>query len=363
MKAKSLTGAFLVAVLFFVFGYFFKKDSPRDKSDKNNNHALSLQESFVQTAKSTSPAVVVIVTGRNYILARNRYNYIPGKSPLFQKPENQGSGFFVSEDGYIVTNNHIVRGQDFFTVKLHDGRSFKAKLTGADPASDLAILKIEQDEKFPFLKFASGKNVRVGHWAIAIGAPFNLEHTVTAGIVSHKKRAVGLNLYENYIQTDASINPGNSGGPLLNLKGEVIGVNDFILSPAGGNIGLSFAIDGDMAKKICRQLIKRGKVSRPWLGIALANLPDSLKKKNRVNKGALITGVHKNSPAALYSLRGGDIILEVNGEKISSPAEVQQEIHKVDPGAAVSLKLQREGGIMHKEIPTTEAPELVSRQR
>ena len=188
MKSKSFAGIILVALLFFILGYFFKEDAPKDKIEKNTTQALSVQESFVETAKSASPAVVVIVTGKNYILARNRHNYVPGKSPLFQKPENQGSGFFVSEDGYILTNNHIVRGQDYFTVKLHDGRSFKAKLTGTDPASDLAVLKIENKGKFPYLKFAQGKSVRVGHWAVAIGAPFNLDHTVTAGIVSHKKR-------------------------------------------------------------------------------------------------------------------------------------------------------------------------------
>ena len=363
MKTKSLKWIIMVAVLFFMLGYILKDNKSVDKPDKTQKNALSLQESFVETARSASPAVVVIETGKNYILARNRYNYVPGKSPLFQKPENQGSGFLVSEDGYIVTNNHIVREQDFFTVKLHDGRSFKAKLTGTDPASDLAVLKIENKGKFPYLKFASGKDVKVGHWAVAIGAPFNLEHTVTAGIVSHKKRAMGLNLYENYIQTDASINPGNSGGPLLNLKGEVIGVNDFILSPAGGNIGLSFAIDGDMAENICNQLIKRGKVSRPWLGVALANLTDDMKKKNKVNRGVLINGVYKNSPAELYNVQGGDIILEINGEKVTSPAEAQQEIHKVDPGAVISLQILHNGTTETKDIPSAEAPEIVFRRR
>ena len=364
MKNKITLVIVGASILCFAIGYFSRPDNPSGKTSKTIvKEAINLQDAFVATAESASPAVVVIRTGRNFVQQRDRYNFVPGKTPIYRVPQNQGSGFFVTDSGYIVTNNHIVRGQDYFSVKLHDGRTFPAKLAGADPASDLAVLKIDAQEKLPFLAFAPKGSVKVGHWAIAIGAPFNLAHTVTAGIVSHKKRSVGLNLYENYIQTDASINPGNSGGPLLNLKGEVIGVNDFILSPAGGNIGLSFAIDGDMAKKICRQLIKNGKVSRPWLGVALANLTDEMKKKRKINKGVLVTGVYKNSPAALYNIRGHDIILEINGEKVSSPAEVQQEIHKVDPGAMISLKLQRNGMSMTKDIPSAEAPEVVFRTR
>ncbi len=360
MKNKITLVIVGAGVLCFAIGYFSRPDNPSGKNSKTVvKEANNLQDAFVATAESASPAVVVIRTGRNFVQQRDRYNFIPGKTPIYRVPQNQGSGFFVTTSGYIVTNNHIVRGQDYFSVKLHDGRTFPAKLAGADPASDLAVLKIDAQEKLPFLEFAPKGSVKVGHWAIAIGAPFNLAHTVTAGIVSHKKRSVGLNLYENYIQTDASINPGNSGGPLLNLHGQVIGVNDFILSPGGGgNIGLSFAISAPLAKQITKQLIDNGKVSRPWLGVALAALPDELKKRTKVSRGTIITGIQRNSPAALYNLHTGDIIMEVNGVVVNDSSDVQQEIMKLIPGASVEIKYYRNGQTAKVNIPTTQAPDF-----
>ena len=173
----------------------------------------------------------------------NIYDYSRRRIDYMDVPSGQGSGFFIREDGYILTNYHVVRNQDSFWITTHSGEEFPAQVVGIDPPTDLALLKVNEKKKFPVLKFAEGNSVEIGHWAIAIGAPFSLSRTVTVGIVSNKKRnGVGMNLYESYVQTDASINPGNSGGPLLNINGEVIGVNDFILSPSVGNIGLSFAI-------------------------------------------------------------------------------------------------------------------------
>lgn len=362
MKTNVIYSIIIAGVICFLGGYFLRPTPPPPSQTKVPAIVTSLQDAFVATAQSASPAVVVIRTGRNYIRTWGYHGFIPGETPIYHIPQHQGSGFFVTDSGYIVTNNHIVRGQDFFNIKLQNGRSFPAKLAGTDPASDLAVLKIDSKEKFPFLRFAPQGSVKVGHWVLAIGAPFNLAHTVTAGIVSHKKRAVGLNLYENYIQTDASINPGNSGGPLLNLRGEVVGVNDFILSPAGGNIGLSFAIAAPLAESITKQLITHGKVSRPWLGIAMTNLPDQLKSRTGVQNGALITAIQVNSPAALYKLHRHDIILRVNDITVKSSSDVQQEIMKQQPGSAVKLLIYRNGRKIEFNIPTAQAPTFTQLQ-
>lgn len=313
--------------------------------------ARAFQQEIADTAEKCIPAVVVIRTGRTINTWRrgpinsydDLYNYFYGRQSAQKElvQTGQGSGFFTDDRGHILTNYHIVKDQDHFRITLHDGREFDAKLVGEDALSDLAVLKIDSEEKFPYLKFADSEKVRSGYWAIAIGAPFSLSHTVTIGIVSHSRRTVGMNPHENFIQTDASINPGNSGGPLLNIDGEVIGVNDFILTPQGGNIGLSFAITGNLAKRINDDLIKDGKVERSWIGIAMAPLSTKVKKDLNITHGIVVTELYHDSPAQRGGLEPGDIILEIDGIKTGHVNEVRLGVLSRRPGDKIKLKVRR----------------------
>lgn len=362
--------AVLVCVSFFIKTYQLEPvAAQRVAVSSGSTKAESLQNEFASVAERCSPAVVVIRTGRklaarNYNQAYNQlYNYFNyGKVPEEQTvPTGIGSGFFVSADGYILTNYHIVRGQDVFTVKLEDEHEYNAELVGSDPLSDLAVLKVNAARQFPFLTFADSEKVKVGHWAIAIGAPFNLAHTVTVGIVSHKRRAMGMNVYENFIQTDASINQGNSGGPLLDLSGKVIGVNDFILSSSGGNIGLSFSIAGNLARRVCRKLIRDGKVIRPWLGVSMGMLSEKQKKQLNIEHGVIISGVIDGGPALTAGVMAGDIILEVDGKRINTPNDVLLAVFGRNPGEIIKLKLWREDNACELEVEAGTMPEIMLR--
>lgn len=372
LNSLNLAGWALLFVVLGVLAGRHLSRAPRRLATPDLDYAIELQDAFAKVAESSLPAVVVVRTGKKI-----RYLNAPrsnGNNPyddLLERflrrglkrdehpslPTGQGSGFIIDPAGYIVTGHHVIRGQNQFTVQLHDGREFDAKVVGVDPKTDLAVLKIHDDKPFPTLRFADAKTVKVGHWAIAIGAPFSLDYTVTAGIVSHMGRSVGMNVYENYIQTDASINPGNSGGPLLNLNGDVIGINDFILtsSPAArGNIGLSFAISSDLAKKVVAQLIKNGMVTRPWLGIVMMDLNERMKQRLIVDHGVLITGIGSNSPAAKADLRAGDVILKVDGRDVDDSRSVQLAILERKPGDEVSLTIDRQGDEKTLSITTGE---------
>ena len=328
--------------------------------------AKSLQDSFVEVAEKCSDAVVVITTGRR-VASRNHnhaynqlYNYFNyGKVPEEQTVSTGlGSGFFVSNDGYILTNYHIVRNQDVFTVKLKDERSYNAELVGSDPLSDLAVLKINSPDKFSYLEFADSDRIQVGHWAIAIGAPFSLAHTVTVGIVSHKQRAMGMNVYENFIQTDASINQGNSGGPLLDLNGKVIGVNDFILSSGrGGNIGLSFAIASNLARKVCESLIKDGRVIRPWLGVSLGEITPEQRAQLKIRSGVVVAGVVSGGPAHSSGIDAGDIILSLGDREVFSSRDIQSVVFESNIGENLKLKVFRNNKVSELEIKLEKMPE------
>ncbi len=362
--------AALVCVTFWVKPLSQSRTTSRNVVSTVTAKAESLQDVFASVAERCSPAVVVITTGRklaarNYNQAYNQlYNYFNyGKVPQEQTvPTGIGSGFFVSADGYILTNYHIVRGQDVFTVKLKDEHKYEAELVGSDPLSDLAVLKVNASKEFPYLAFADSEKVKVGHWAIAIGAPFSLAHTVTVGIVSHKRRAMGMNVYENFIQTDASINQGNSGGPLLDLNGNVIGVNDFILSSSGGNIGLSFSIAGNLARRVCRKLIRDGKVIRPWLGVSMGMLSEKQKEQLNIEHGVIIAGVIDGGPALTAGVVAGDVILEVDGKEISTPNDVMLAVFSRNPGEVIKLKLQRNGDMRELEVKAGTMPDVTLRR-
>ncbi len=263
-------------------------------------------------------------------------------------PEPQisgGSGFIVNPDGYILTNYHIVKDANKITVILNDKEEFDAKVIGTDPRTDLAVVKIESKTKLPYVTFSS-ENLEVGEWAIAIGNPFALQSTVTVGIISAKGRNnLRISDLEDFIQTDAAINPGNSGGPLINIKGEVIGVNTAIISRSGGYMGIGFAIPSPMAQHVMQQLIKNGSVKRGYLGVYLQPIDKEMAEALNLEKtdGALISSVTKNSPAEKADLKEGDIIIEYNNKPVKDLSVFRNELALLDPGASVDLKIIRKG--------------------
>ncbi|OGV47977.1 MAG: hypothetical protein A2X49_01330, partial [Lentisphaerae bacterium GWF2_52_8] len=316
--------------------------------------AKQFQDAFSGVAEKAVPGVVTIkVLGAKQrsqlqqlppqlrrLLPQNPYDQDNAR----ELPVGQGSGFIVSEDGHVVTNNHVVENGKEFIVGLQDGREYPAKVVGSDWKADIAVLKIAPEKPLPILKFADSDKVKPGHWAIAIGSPYSLEYSITVGVVSQKGRVMGMNIYEDYIQTDAPINPGNSGGPLLNIDGEVIGVNDFIMTPGGapvGNAGLAFAIPSNMARQIVEQLIKNGEVQRPWLGISMQKLDASLKKQFKTERGVLVREVFTGAPADKVGIEPGDIILTIDGRKLESPHDVQLAILKHKPGDKIPMEIQR----------------------
>jgi len=267
------------------------------------------------------------------------------RGPQEYRQMGQGSGFIISSDGYILTNNHVVGEADKITVKLHDGREFDAELIGTDEKTDVAVVKID-GRSLPTLPLGDSDALKVGEWVVAIGNPFGLAETLTFGIVSAKGRStVGINDYEDFIQTDAAINPGNSGGPLINIKGEAIGINTAIFSKSGGNMGIGFAIPINMAKIIKDQLIKTGKVTRGQLGVMISDLTQDLADYFGLDstRGVMINEVLKGTPAEKAGLKVGDIILKINGRDIKNMGELRNTIAMLAPGTEVKLLILRDG--------------------
>jgi serine protease Do len=261
------------------------------------------------------------------------------------RPVAQGSGFFISDDGYLVTNNHVVEDGSSFTVVTNDGKELDARLIGTDPRTDLAVLKVDGGGKFTYVDFADDNKVRVGDWVVAVGNPFGLGGTVTAGIVSARGRDIGAGPYDDFIQIDAAVNRGNSGGPAFNLNGQVVGVNTAIFSPSGGSVGIAFAIPATTAKQVVQDLMKDGSVKRGWLGVQIQpvtpDIAESLGLKEA--KGALVAGVQDDGPAKKAGIVSGDIITQVDGKDVSSSRELARVIGANPPGKAVEVTLLRNG--------------------
>jgi serine protease Do len=272
-----------------------------------------------------------------------------GRQPQQQAPEKrmqkgQGSGFIISPDGYILTNNHVVGEADKILVILNDGRELQAKVIGADPKADVALIKIEADN-LPVIELGDSDKLDIGEWVIAVGNPFGLSETVTVGVVSAKSRSVGIAEYEDFIQTDAAINPGNSGGPLLNLDGQAIGINSAIFSQSGGYMGIGFAIPINMAKNIKEQLLKTGKINRGYIGIEM-DLQGVTPEKAKFfgldkNQGVIVTRVIEDSPAAKGGLKDGDVIIKLNGQEVKNNQSFRTAVSQVEPGAKVELTVVR----------------------
>ena len=274
------------------------------------------------------------------------------------KQRGLGSGSIVDARGYILTNNHVIEDADRILVKLKDGREIEAKLIGADPKTDLAVLQIQADN-LPLAKLGDSDLLEVGETVIAIGNPYGLEQTVTQGIVSAKGRSqLGLTDYEDFIQTDASINPGNSGGPLINLKGEVVGVNSFIFSRSGGSVGIGFSIPINMAKEVMRSLIETGKVTRGFLGVVIQDVTQELADalKVEVNGGVLIANVGPSTPAGRSGVQQGDIITRFNGREVKTSNALRNAVAAVKPGVTVPVDLLREGKPMRLRVTIGEQP-------
>jgi serine protease Do len=268
--------------------------------------------------------------------------------PLKQK--SLGSGFIISPDGYIFTNNHVVEQADKILVKLSDGKEYEAKVIGKDAKTDIALIKIKPNDSLPVAETGDSDKLRVGDWVMAIGNPFGLEQTVTAGIVSAKGRVIGAGPYDNFIQTDASINPGNSGGPLFNMEGKVIGINTAIVAQGQG---IGFAIPISMAKTILPDLKSKGKVTRGWLGVSVQDISEEIAKNMKLKdrSGALISDVFKGDPADKAGLKAGDIVTEINGKPIKDMHELLLTIAGFRIGETIKVKINREG--QEKIIPIT----------
>ena len=324
----------------------------------------SAPESFADLAEQLMPSVVNISTTQTVKTAANPFPFkFPPGSPfgeMFKDFENQqpkerkasalGSGFIIKEDGIVITNNHVIANAEDILVRAGD-KEYKAKLIGADPYMDVAVLKMETKDKFKPVKFGDSDLARVGDWAVAIGNPFGLGGTVTAGIISARNREINLTRYDDFIQTDASINQGNSGGPLFNLKGEVIGINTAILGQSG-SIGIGFAIPANNASNVIDQLIEFGETKRGWLGVRIQEVTKEIADVEKLKKprGALVASVGENSPADKAGVKAGDIILEFDGKKIDTMSKLPKVVANTEVGKTVELKIWRNKKLITKKL-------------
>lgn len=347
--------------------------------DKPIRTLRDFNEAFVQIAESATPSVVTIFTEKtvnrrfispfdffgspfdDFFEAPRRRGESPGANGRKEVLRGLGSGVIVSRDGYILTNNHVVDKADTIYIRTHDNRKVEAKVIGTDPKTDIAVIKADAKNLKP-IAIGDSDALRVGEWVIAIGSPLgeNLARTVTQGIVSAKGRAnVGLADYEDFIQTDAAINPGNSGGPLVNINGELVGINTAIASRTGGFQGIGFAVPSNMARQIMQSLIKSGKVTRGWLGVTIQDVDENIAKGLKLKKagGVLVGTVVENSPAKAAGLKTGDVILEMNGKKLRDTVELRNTIARTSPGTKVQLTVWRDGTIKKLSVKLDEIPD------
>ena len=314
--------------------------------------ARGLEGAFVKAVERVAPAVVhirveTVVDGRRRgPVDPFEYFFRPRSEPR-QRSEGFGSGVIVGPDGLVITNHHVAGEADRIEVKLADGRTLPAKRVGTDPKTDLCLLRIA-GEDFPAATLGKSDGLKVGQWALAIGNPFGLANTVTLGIVSARGRHgfMGGGGYEDFIQTDAAINPGNSGGPLVNIDGEIIGINTMIYSRSGGNMGVGFAIPSDLVRVIMDRLLKEGRVVRSWLGVGIQDVTSDLARAFRLDevKGAVVTEVYPDSPAVGAGFRRGDVVITIDGEAVSTAGDLRNRVAHTRAGTEISVEVLRDGG-------------------
>ena len=335
----------------------------------SHNHAYStdVSKGFSRLAEKSMPSVVNI-SATTVVETRSQpfpFQFPPGspfeeffkdfdqnRGPQKRRSTALGSGFVIKDNGTVITNNHVIQNAEGIFVKFTDGKEYEAKLIGTDPVSDIAVLKIQSNKKFPSVKFADSDKAKVGDWVLAIGNPFGLGGTVTQGIISAINRDINMGRYDNFIQTDASINQGNSGGPLFNMDGEVLGINTAIFSNSGGSVGIGFAIPANFAKNVIDQLIKYGETKRGWLGVRIQTVSKEIADSLGLNEtiGALVTDVNKNSPADKAGLQQGDIITEFNGQKVKTMRDLPRLVGEAEVGKPAKLKIWRKKRFITKTV-------------
>ena len=372
--AILLAGFLLGGVTFYLLGKMTGQQRHQPYSGTPNvpRQILETSRAFSEIVGAVSPAVVNISTTK--VVKRE-----PGagpEDPFFDflgpfhdfslpkkwKERSLGSGVIVSPDGYIITNNHVVEKSDEIKITLPDRRTFRGIIVGADPKTDIAILKIDASN-LPTLKWGDSDTLQVGEFVLAIGSPYGLSNTVTMGIISAVGRAnVGIADYEDFIQTDAAINPGNSGGPLVNIKGELIGINTAIFSRTGGYQGIGFAVPCNMVRLIMEQLMQQGKVTRGWIGVTIQELTPELAHEFglKKSKGALVSDVAKDSPAGKAGIKRGDVIIELNGKEIKDVSSLRNMVAQSKAGSEITLKMLRSGKELTVRVVIVELPREVA---
>lgn len=367
--AILLTGFLLGGVSYYLIGKMIGPQSLRTPfTPRVPTQMIETSKAFSEIVSSVSPSVVNISTTK--VIRRDALPF--SEDPFFDlfrpfhdfglpkkwKEQSLGSGVIVSSDGYIVTNNHVVEKSEDIRVTLYDKRSFKGKVVGSDPKTDLAVVKISAD-KLPNVPWGDSDSLQVGEFVLAIGNPFGLSHTVTMGIISAVGRAnVGIADYEDFIQTDAAINPGNSGGPLVNIKGELIGINTAIFSRSGGYQGIGFAVPSNMARLVMDQLMKQGRIVRGWLGVTIQDVTPEISQKFGLkdSRGALVGDISKGSPAEKAGIVRGDVILQFNGKEIRSVAALRNMVAQSKAGSQVKARILRGGKEYEVTVTIAELP-------
>jgi serine protease Do len=327
------------------------------------SNSKPVPESFADLAEKLMPSVVNISTSTTVTTNGNPFPFqFPPGSPFedmfkeFGTPQERksaalGSGFIIDEGGIVVTNNHVIQDADDIIVRVNGDQEYKAKVLGADPLMDIAVLQLDTEDKFKPVGFGDSDKARIGDWVLAIGNPFGLGGTVTAGIISARNRSIGLSRYEDFIQTDASINSGNSGGPLFDMEGNVIGINTAILG-RNGSIGIGFSIPSNSAQQVIKQLIEFGETKRGWLGVRIQDVTKEIAEVEELDKprGALVASVAENSPSEKAGIQAGDIILEFNGVEIKQMKELPAIVARTDVGKNVDVKIWRNKKEITKKV-------------
>ena len=352
-KKRILLAAFF-SILLVLPSSIFAKEAPAsfaDLAEKLMPSVVNISATKVVETKGQSPFPFQFPPGSPFEDFFKEYNQ-QQQTPQKRKSTALGSGFVISADGIVITNNHVIQGSEGIFVKFTDGKEYEAKLIGTDPVSDIAVLQIKSKNKFKPVVLADSNKSRVGDWVLAIGNPFGLGGTVTTGIISAINRDIHMGRYDNFIQTDASINMGNSGGPLFNMSGEVVGINTAIFSQSGGSVGIGFAIPSSFAKNVIEQLRKYGETRRGWLGVRIQEvtkeIADSLGMKEAI--GALVADINEKSPAKKAGLKEGDVIVEFNGIKIDSMRKLPKVVAEAPVGKQATLKIWRDKKILEKTI-------------